>query len=161
DAGVDAAAPVDMISTVIDDCGANNPGGLSETDVAALREGGPADPAQRLLYPYAGTVFPGGMTPPLVMWDGANVGAVVLRLRPRPFEYDGCLLPSAPGQVALPERAWTAAEAASGGADDPVELQLTTLASGRVSGPLSESLVIARAALPGAVHFMSYGFTGV
>jgi hypothetical protein len=150
-----------MITTVIDDCGDNNPAGLSEDDVTSLREGGPEDPAQRLLYPYDGTVFPGGMTPPLVMWDGANVGAVLLRLRTKTFEYDGCLLPSAPGQVPIPERAWTAAEAASGGAKDPVELQLTTLASGRVSGPLSCSLVIARAGLPGAIHYMSYGFTGV
>lgn len=161
DAGMDAGAPPDMISVAIDECGADNPAALSEGYVAALRAGGPADPAQRLLYPYDGTVFPGGMTPPLVMWDGKEGEAVLLRLRTKTFEYEGCLLPSAPGQVAIPDRAWTAAEAASGGAQDPVELQLTTLASGRASGPLSRTLVIAGASLPGAVHYMSYGFTGV
>jgi hypothetical protein len=43
----------------IDDCGASNPAGLSATNAQKLRAAA-APGMLKLLYPYDGTVFPGG-----------------------------------------------------------------------------------------------------
>jgi hypothetical protein len=144
----------------LSDCGPDNPAGLSASAIAALLQGGPSETSQRMLYPYEGTVFPGGPTQPLLMWEGPAAEAVLIRLRSASFEYTGCLSPSAAGQVAIPERAWSALQASNTGAEHAVQLELTTLAGERASGPIARSITIASAPLPVAITYMAYGSTG-
>jgi hypothetical protein len=159
DAGVlpDAAASG---TTPIDECGPDNPAGLSAAEIATLRSGANSEPTQRYLYPYEGTVFPGGLSAPLVMWAGPSSDAVLLHLHNRAFDYTGCLKPSAAGRVAIPQHVWSAAEAAGAGPSDQIEMQLTSLGNGRASGPIARSFVIAAAPFKSSIYYMSYGPTG-
>jgi hypothetical protein len=139
----------------IDQCGSDNPGGLSPADVQRLQTGGPSG-AMRWLYPYDGTVFPRGLKAPLLMWDGAAADAVYVHIRSTLFEYKACLRPTAPGQLALDPSVWRTAEAQTLGAGDPFTIEITTLAGGAVTGPISEKVVIAQATLKGSIYYGSY-----
>jgi hypothetical protein len=48
--------------------------GLSPAVIDSLKAGGSKCTA-KVLYPYDKTVFPAGLTPPTIMWDGASDGA--------------------------------------------------------------------------------------
>ena len=50
--------------------------GLSADTIKKLKDGGSSCTA-KILYPYDNTVFPAGLTPPTIMWDGASDGAYV------------------------------------------------------------------------------------
>lgn len=63
DAEVDVFLKVDLVPPEIDDL-----------ERMALDQGGPPDPAAMLSYPYDGTVFPKGIQPPELMWDGTTPG---------------------------------------------------------------------------------------
>lgn len=153
--GAGTAAPTVEAQT-IDDCGADNPAGLADADVQTLRAGG-AGSGMRFLYPYDGTVFPRGLISPLVMWEGSDAAsAVYLHVKSATFEYHGCLVPSAPGQVQIPQDVWDVAEAQTGGPGDPFTLSLTALDGGAAKGPITEMVVIAQATLEGAIFYNSY-----
>ena len=142
--------------TLVDTCTTTGaPSGLTATAMTALLAGGSAG-SMRFLYPYASTVFPRGLIAPTLMWDGATADYVYVHLKSNAFEYKGCLAPTATGQVLLPQNVWVAASANTSGAADPFTLSLTTIASGTVTGPVSEPLVIAAATLAGSVYYNSY-----
>ena len=109
------------------------------------------------LYPYAGTVFPGGFAAPLVMWSGAGGDAVYLRLHSAAFDYASCLTPSAPGRVAFPPDAWSLAQMATSGASAPFTLELTVLSGGQVLGPIAEPLILAAGTLDVSIYYMTIG----
>ncbi|HEX4477663.1 MAG TPA: hypothetical protein VH142_21385 [Polyangiaceae bacterium] len=151
----DGGTPMRM-SVALDDCGANNPANLSATDVQSLETGSGGANGLRYLYPYDGTVFPRGLTAPLLMWDGANADAVYVHIHASLFDYKGCLVPTAPGQLALPQQVWDTAGVQTLGPSDPFTIEFSTIASGTVSGPISEKVVIAQATLKGSVYYGSY-----
>lgn len=150
----DDATSAPLAQTRIDECDTSNPAGLTPSEVATLMNAPNLDSTQRYLYPYADTVFPGGMRPPEVMWEGPAASAVLLRLRNSRFEYIGCLEPTGEHRLLIPETAWRAAGAMS---NEPLELQLTTFADGRATGPISRQLQIASAPFRGSVYYMTYG----
>ena len=141
--------------TVVDTCTTGAPSGLSASAKTALLAGGSAG-SMRFLYPYASTVFPRGLIAPTIMWDGASSDYLYVHLKSNAFEYKGCLVPTATGQVLLPQDVWVAASANTSGASDPFTLSLTTIASTTVTGPISEPLVIAPATLAGSIYYNSY-----
>jgi hypothetical protein len=159
------ARPPDGASHVpvtIDGCQADNAADLGTGAIAALlsAEGGSSDGgALRFLYPYDGTVFPGGLTAPLVMWDSPAItdDAVYVHLYSRAFDYRGCLRPTGTHQLQFPQDAWQLAGSGAGGAADPFTLELTTLAGGQVIGPISEHLILATGTLPGSIYYMTIG----
>ncbi|MET0384328.1 MAG: hypothetical protein ABW321_00140, partial [Polyangiales bacterium] len=148
---------------VIDECGSNNPAGLSATDAQALTAGG-APGGMRWLYPYEGTVFPRGMKPPTLMWDGAPGDVVYVHLSARQFDYRGCLRTTGAQQLQLPAAVWQAAGERTGGPADPYTLELTVKGASGAVGPISERIVIAQATLKGSIYYNSYfsasSFTG-
>ena len=154
--GGGSSGPVIAPTTVfVDNCSTGTPSGLSAASVKALLAGGSAG-SMRFLYPYAKTVFPRGLIAPTLMWDGASADYVYVHLKSSSFEYKGCLAPTATGQILVPQSVWVAASSHTGGAADPYTLSLTTISSGKVTGPVSEPLVIAGATLKGSIYYNSY-----
>jgi hypothetical protein len=140
----------------IDDCGATNPAGLSEADAQKLMAGG-SPGALRFLYPYDATVFPRGILPPTVMWDGeAGSQVVYLHIKSRLFEYKGCLLPSAEGQLLVPDKVWEMAGAQTEGNVEPYVVELSVMSGGNVVGPVAQHWTVAQATLKGSIYYNSY-----
>jgi hypothetical protein len=90
------------------------------------------------------------------MWDGASADWVYVHLKSRAFEYKGCLVPTATGQLLLPQDVWVAASAHTSGAGDPFSLSVTVLSGGTVTGPITQPLIIAPATLKGSIYYNSY-----
>src|SRR5580693_4858922 len=155
DGGADAAPVIPVTTVFVDRCTTGAPSGLSAASVKALLAGGSAG-SMRLLYPYSGTVFPRGLIAPTLMWDGASADYVYVHLKSKAFEYKGCLAPTATGQLLLPQPIWEAASAHAAGEADPFSLSLTTIASGTVTGPVTQPLIIAPATLKGSIYYNSY-----
>jgi hypothetical protein len=140
----------------IDDCGAMNAAGLSPADVQALKAGGGSAGGMRWLYPYEGTVFPRGMLAPDLMWEGADGDAVYVHIKAKIFEYWGCLVPTEPGRVTIPQAAWEAAGQRSFGKDDDFVIELATFGLGAVTGPIVNHVQIAQAAIKGSIYYNTY-----
>ena len=153
--GGDAGPPIPATTVFVDQCTTGAPSGLSAASVKALLAGGSAG-SMRYLYPYAKTIFPRGLIAPTLMWDGASADYVYVHLKSSSFEYKGCLAPTATGQVLLPQNIWVRASATTGGAADPYALSLTTISAGKVTGPITEPLIIAGATLKGSIYYNSY-----
>ena len=140
----------------IDECGDNNPAGLSAADVQKLKAGGGAPGQLRWLYPYDGTVFPRGMLAPDMMWEGPPADAVYVHIKSMIFEYWGCLKPSAPGRITLSQDAWERAGERSAGKADFYTIELSVLSQGAVTGPASSKIQIAQAAIKGSIFYNTY-----
>src|SRR5262249_20317112 len=144
----------------IDQTGADNPAGLSAADVQRLTAGGPAG-SMRVLYPYEGTIFPRGLFPPLIMWDGAPADVAYLHLHGLRFDYKGVLkvasdpMTMAP-QLQLPEDVWAKAGAKTNGRTDPFTLELCVRSNGAAVGPITLHLTIAQATVKGSIYYNSY-----
>ena len=139
----------------IDECGANNPAGVSAADAQKLKAGG-AGAAPKILYPYQGTVFPRGMLAPDVMWDGAPAEAVYVHIKSKIFEYWGCLKPMDPNRITLSQDVWEKAGQRSFGKDDDYVLELATLRSGQASALAVVHVQIAQAAIKGSIYYNTY-----
>ncbi|MEY4514416.1 MAG: hypothetical protein RLZZ450_6538 [Pseudomonadota bacterium] len=139
----------------VDDCASSNEAGLSAGDVDKLKAGGKAD-GMSYLYPYDATIFPRGFKAPLLMWKGGSAKAVYLKIRSKFFEYDGCLKPTAAGQLQLPQKVWDSAGTQTLGPTTPFTVELSTLDGGKVSGPIKERLIVAQATFKGSIYYNSY-----
>jgi hypothetical protein len=155
DGGGGDAGGVPLTTTSIDRCSTGIPSGLSAASVQALLAGG-SPGSLRYLYPYSQTVFPRGLIAPTLMWDGGSADYVYVHLKSKVFEYKGCLAPTAAGQVLLPQDVWNAASAHAAGASDPFSVSLTVISSGKVTGPITEPIIIAPATLKGSIYYNSY-----
>jgi hypothetical protein len=149
----------------LDQTGADNPAGLEDADVKKLIAGGPLG-TLRWLYPYDGTVFPGGTIAPTLMWDGdPATEAIYLHIKSIAFEYRTIVKPmtaqgSAFGSVGsqnstppqpkfqLPQDVWKHACELTQGKADPFHVELSTSVHGVVAGPVALQFTIA----PGARH---------
>ena len=158
DAGVGAgsgdAGPA-LATQSIDHCTTGAASGLSAASLKALLAGGSVGKL-RYLYPYAETVFPRGLIAPTLMWDGGNADYVYVHIKSKLFEYKGCLAPTAAGQVLLPQDVWAAAGDHAHGASDPFAVSLTVISGSTVTGPITESIVIAPATLKGSIYYNTY-----
>jgi hypothetical protein len=150
----DGGHPTPTQPVTIDDC----PGPVSAATATALQGGGPVDPAMKWLYPYDGTIFPGGIAGPVLQWNPQSGGAdgVYLHMKSNLFEYKGCFGSTNPMQLPVPDKAWTTAWAQSTGAGDPLHVELTTIASNKVSGPITQSWTFALGSLKGVVYYNTY-----
>jgi hypothetical protein len=138
---------------LIDQC----PGSLDPAAAQALKAGG-APGSMRWLYPYDQTVFPRGILPPVLQWEGAAAQAVYIHIKSQAFEYHGCFGPTNPLRIPLPVDVWEALTAnILLGAQDPATVEITTASGGAVAGPIREQWVIAPASLKGAIYYNTYG----
>ena len=139
------------------------PSGLDGGVLTALQAGGTADSNFQWLYPYDQTVWPQGIAPPRVQFSGTQVQWFLVTASASNFSYEGVFeptntdqIPGNPPQLDLPEDAWTAITS-SGGKSDPVTINVTKLdVSNGVTGPISETWVVAQGTLKGIVYYNSY-----
>lgn len=142
----------------IDEC---DSAGLLPGELDALATGGPLGGGQRLVYPYAETVFPRGLLPPQVMWEGPVADLVYVRIRSAKFEYTGCLAPTGVNQITIPEPVWVAAGERTLGASDPFRIEISPRAEGVVAGPMTVEVKIAQATIRGSIYYNTYSAKGI
>ena len=151
----DGGHPMPTGPVSINDC----PGSLNAQTAMQLQMGGPVDPAMKYLYPYDGTVFPGGIASPVLQWVPQSGGAdgVYLHMHSMLFDYQGCFgAPNPPEQLPVPDKAWVTAWDQSTGAGDPLTVEMTTIAGGKVSGPISQKWTFSLGSLKGVVYYNTY-----
>ncbi|MCC6752298.1 MAG: hypothetical protein IT371_31915 [Deltaproteobacteria bacterium] len=155
-AGAGGAAGTSAAPVTIDEC----PGPLDAAVAQALAAGGASDANMRWLYPYDRTVFPRGLQAPILQWAPAGnvpAQAVYLRLASSGFTYRGCFGPTSPARLPVPQHVWDIASSLASGPSDPITIELTTVANGKISGPLGQMWAIAPATLKGALYYNTYG----
>ncbi len=134
----------------------DNPGSVSPADMASLRTGGSADPSLRWLYPYDDTVFPRGLAAPVLQLAGsADATRVGIDVDAAGYHYEGFFGAATPIQITLPASVWAGATR-SAGAGQRVVVTVSKLSAGAVTGPVSESWLIAQGSLTGSLYYNSY-----
>ncbi len=149
--------PHSSMNMTVDDCPGTS--GLSASVVSSLESGGTVDSSMKWLYPYDGTVFPGGLLPPVLQWSaqsGGTPSGVYVHLKSSLFEYKGCFGATNPTQLPIPAMVWSEALGQSNGSNDPLTVQVTTVSGGRVSGPITEHWTIALGSLKGVIYYNTY-----
>jgi hypothetical protein len=132
-----------------------NPGNVPADVQQKLAAGGNADPQFRWLYPYDATVFPRGLLPPTLQFDGAAVDAVYVHMSNPSLDYKGFFGASSPARVTFTPALWSTITQAAGGTGD-VRVEVTKISAGKVTGPIVETWRIAPGSLRGAVYYGSY-----
>lgn len=136
-----------------------NPGNVSMGDQTKLKMGGNADSSFRWLYPYNKTVWPRGLAPALMQFDGNGATAVMVHLHAAHIDYTGFFGGSTPTRTQLSAKSWNAV-LASVGASDPLMVEVTKLNGGAVTGPIKETWTVAQGALRGTVYYNTYNGGG-
>jgi hypothetical protein len=109
------------------------------------------------LYPYDQTVFPAGILAPTLQWGQSTTpDGVYLHLRSSAFDYRGCFAGANPPQLAVPQQAYDTAFVQSGGVNDPLTVEVTTISGGTVTGPIRETWTLARGSLKGVIYYNTY-----
>jgi hypothetical protein len=132
-----------------------NPGGVTPGDQNSLKGGGTADPAFKWLYPYDQTIFPRGLIPPTLQMGGTGADATWVHIQFPGMTYNGFFGASSPVQVKLPAASWTAITEAAG-ALEPVNVSITKISGGMVTGPANETWQVAQGNLRGTIYYETY-----
>jgi hypothetical protein len=121
-----------------------------------------ADPApgiRPLLYPYDGTVWPLGLTSPLVMWTAPQTGDVYwLHYAEKNYSFDGYYLLSAlPAQIRVDQTVWDRLTASNDAANGPDPLTFVVSRWDQPTGiaytTATETWTIAPESLRGAIYY--------
>ena len=132
-----------------------NPGNVSAGDQTKLKAGGAADPAFAWLYPYNKTIFPRGLTAPVLQFAGTATTATYVHITSKFVDYQGYFGGANPAQVTLSPATWkTITQSVL--ANDPVTVAVSKLSGGVASGPVTETWSIAQGSLKGTVYYDSY-----
>ncbi len=146
--------------------------GTTPSGVAALLDAAgttASDPlVSSILYPYDKTVFPLGLTAPIVMWTAPTGGTHAndvyrLQLSEANYTYDGYqptpLPATSPGaaaaQWAIDQGVWDRVTASNGGPTDPLQVVLSRYDAAAMTAAASASMAwtIAPASLRGAIYY--------
>lgn len=136
-----------------------NPGNISASDQAKLKMGGNGDAQFRWLYPYNKTVFPRGLTPAVMQFDGQAATATMVHMSSKFLDYTGFFAGSNPTRVQISIGTWKNI-LNSVGASDPLTVEVTKLTGGVVAGPIKETWTIAQGSLRGTVYYNTYNTGG-
>lgn len=108
-----------------------------------------------LQYPYDKTVFPLGLTSPLVMWAAPNPSGDVYRVEyaEKDYVYDDYEVVTAPAQVRIAQAAWDRVTASNQG--DALKLTVSRLdaSSGKAYVSATESWTVAPVSMQGAIYY--------
>ncbi|MEO6598227.1 MAG: hypothetical protein ABIQ16_00025, partial [Polyangiaceae bacterium] len=116
----------------------------------------PTDPRlTTLLYPYDNTVFPLGLSSPLMMWDSPNATGDVYRvhLEQEGYQYDYYSVVDAPAQVRVPQDAWDRVTASNTGDALKLSVSRWDTKTSKAYASASESFTVAAESLRGAIYY--------
>jgi len=136
-----------------------NPGSISTGDRSQLGSGGSADTAFKWLYPYDKTVFPRGLLPLVLQFDGTAYDAALVHVSFTGMDYEGYYGPPSgtlkANQLQLSAPVWTAITSAAQ-ATSAVKVEITKLSGGAVTGPITETWTIAQGTIRGTIYYETY-----
>lgn len=140
----------------------SDPDALPEELKDALLLGGRGGPAQigpdadfRVLYPYDKTVFPRGLSAPLLQLGGADADATYVKITTSDFSYEAFAKAKGHTRVTLPEPVWRGVTL-SAQPSEWVEVTISKSSGGEVTGPVSSRWLIAPGSLKGLVYYNTY-----
>ncbi len=136
----------------------DNAGNVPVATQTMLTAGGHADAQFRWLYPYDKTIFPRGLTAPVLQVDGTDPTALSVHVTSKNLDYQGYFAGSSPGRVTLNAATWRLITSAAG-PSDPVRADVTKIDVAGVSGPITETWTIAPGTLTGTVYYNTYDST--
>jgi len=134
--------------------------GVTSQMVQALDGATAQDPSlSSLLYPYDATVFPLGLSAPLVMWNAPNAGdAYKLHYEENGWVYDGYFLVTQPAQWRVDQTIWDRLTASNLG--DPLKLDVSRFDGQNAYVSAHEGWTIVPASLRGAIYYWTTSGTG-
>jgi hypothetical protein len=132
----------------------DNPGNVGAGTQTQLQGGGNADPNFKWLYPYDGTVFARGIGAPVLQTAGA-FDAAYLHISFGGLDYKGFYGAGNPGRITLSPQLWQTITLSATGTD-AVDVELTEISGGKVTGPIKETWTIAQGNLRGTIYYNSY-----
>ena len=113
-----------------------------------------------LLYPYDKTVFPLGLTSPLVMWNAPKSGDVYrLHYEEKDFVCDDYEVVTAPAQMRIEQKCWDWLTSSNTG--DPITVTLSRWDATTMTAYVSatESWTLAHASMQGAIYYWTTAST--
>ncbi len=131
-----------------------NPGGVSPTDIEILKGATDPNAGAVWLYPYDKTVFPKGIFPPELMWDGTGAGDLFYIHYKTQFVDAGIFTTAnPPSRFLVDEATWrTITESGKGGT---VDLKVSRLVPGqpKATEVVAQTWTIGSGALRGFVYY--------
>jgi hypothetical protein len=137
--------------------------GVSQAIVNALMAPNlPQDPSlASLLYPYDKTVFPLGITSPLLMWSAPASGDVYRVHFDEPsYVYDGFFVVTSPAQLRVAQQTWDRITASNGGGPLNVALSRWSTSGGVAYASAKQTWTVSPASLRGAIYYWTTSGTG-
>jgi hypothetical protein len=135
--------------------------GVSPTAVTALDAPNlTQDPSlSSLLYPYDATVFPLGLTSPLLMWKAPAANQVYkVHYEEQNYTYDGYFVVPSPAQLRIDQAIWDRVTASNQGT--PLALSLSRFDGNTAYSSAKETWTIVPASLRGAIYYWTTSGTG-
>jgi hypothetical protein len=129
-------------------------GGLDADTLNKLKAGGGAC-AVKVSYPYENTVFPGGLEPPPIIWDGAADAAYAhfVYQGTDKVDYQFAAKVTTPTQLLIPRPAWNAITRRTN--NFPLTVTLNVLSGGKVSS-CQLHWKVAAGNMVGAIYYNTY-----
>lgn len=136
----------------------SNPGSVPSGTITQLKAGGSSDGAFKWLYPYDKTLWPRGISGPVLQFAGADIQYAWLHVETasKSIVYDGYYGASSPARVDLSNDPIWNTITLSAGANEAVNVSVTKMSSGQVTGPIHETWTVAQGSLKGTVYYNSY-----
>jgi WD40-like Beta Propeller Repeat len=149
--GKEATAKLNVVVNLVEVGPGVDPQGVTDLGGSGLGQ----DPSiSALLYPYDQTVFPLGMTTPLLMWTAPSAADVYrIHLEQKSYTYDGYFNAALPGQLRVAQATWDKLTASNGGDALKLTLSRWDAAQKKAFTSASESFSIAPASLRGAIYY--------
>jgi hypothetical protein len=155
------ASTTATLSVVVHQVNAN---GVPSSAISALNGATASDPSiTSLLYPYDATVWPLGLTSPLVMWNAPNASGDTYRLHlaQADYTYDTYAAVGQPGQLRVDQIAWDRMTASNpGGASAPLSVTLSRFDGTNAYVSATISFTVAPARLRGAIYYWTASQNG-
>jgi hypothetical protein len=131
--------------------------GVAPGTIASLNGATASDPSlTSLLYPYDRTVWPLGLTSPLVMWNAPDASGDIYRLHlaQSNYTFDTYAPIGQPGQLRVDQSSWDRMTASNpGGTATPLTMTLSRWDGTNAYVSASISFAIAPASLRGAIYY--------
>jgi hypothetical protein len=133
-----------------------NPGMIPDPDIGILKGDGDPDPTIAWLYPYDKTVFPKGIYPPELMWNGATAGdSYLIRYKTKFVDVTVFTKADPPSRFLPDEKTWRAVTESGKGEDVQLQVKRLVAGSAKATVVVDHSWKIATGALRGLVYYWS------